>query len=355
MGFFEVTRHPDDPMEELEYLCVDDFMQTLVDARALSAAFELGLIDFMVQNPLEHLDDLIRAVKTDEQGMRFLVDLLSTNHVIEEKNGEIMLTQYFIRTLKFRDLLEAKLDFANFVAPDMIDHFTTLIHSPQQFGQDSRTFELFCYGRSLEYNPENFELTKRWVRITSALTKYEAEVCLKHHDFSQYRRVLDVGGNSGEFVLRVCKKHPGIEATVFDLPVVCDVGLEHIRSEPEAKRITFMKGNALTDPLPEGFDLITFKSMLHDWPERAVKHLIAKASQALAPGGTLLIFERGPIEVGKKTPPYSMIPFLLFFRSFRSPELYRSQLGAFSFRDVNVQEVDLETPFFLVTGSKNLD
>ena len=75
----------------------------------------------------------------------------------------------------------------------------------------------------------------------------------------------------------------------------------------------------------------------------------------MRPGGTLLIFERGPVELGGKTAPFSMIPFLLFFRSFRSPELYRSQLGAFGFRDVNVQQVDLETPFFLVTGSKNLD
>lgn len=293
--------HPDDTMEEHEYLCVDDFMKTLVDARALASAFELGLIDYVFQNPGVHLDDLKSAARSDERGLRFLLDLLAANHVIEENNGEIKLTQSFLRALKFRDLLEAKLEFANFVAPDVVDHFTTLIHSPQQFGQDSRTFELFCYGRSLEFSPENFQLTKRWVRITTALTKYEAQVCLRHHDFSRYRRMLDIGGNSGEFVLRICRKHPGILGTVFDLPVVCDVGLEHIRSEPEAGRITFMKGDALMDPLPEGFDLI---------------------------------------------------PFLLFFRSFRSPEIYIEQLGASGFHPIDVRKIDLETPFFLVEARK---
>ena len=343
----------DVPMAELEYLCVDDFLKTLVDARALSSAFELGLIDFIVQKPRVDLDDLREALGTDERGLRFLADLLLLNHVIEEKNSEIMLTQAFIRALKFRDLLEAKLEFANFVAPDVIDHLTTLIQRPQQFGQDTRTFELFCYGRSLEHTPENFELTKRWVRITTALTKYEAQVCLKYHDFSNYRRMLDIGGNSGEFALRVCKKHPGIQATVFDLPVVCEVGLEHVRSEPEAGRVSFIKGNALEDPLPEGCDLITFKSMLHDWPEREAKHLIARASRALAPGGTLLIFERGPIELGEKSPPYSMIPFLLFFRSFRSPEIYSAQFRACGLHTVEIQRIDLETPFHLVTGVKS--
>jgi SAM-dependent methyltransferase len=347
-----LVKHPEDKAKEIEYLCVDDFMTTLVDARALASAFELGLIDYLFQNPSVHIEDVRRSIRIDERGARFLFDLLIANQVIEENNGEIVLTQSFIRALKFRDLLEAKLEFANFVAPDVVDHFTTLIHHPQQFGQDARTFDLFCYGRSLEYSPENFELTKRWVRITTALTKYEAQVCLKHHDFSRHRFMLDIGGNSGEFALRICRKHPGINATVFDLPVVCDVGLDHVHSEPEADRMTFMKGDALTDPLPEGFDLITFKSMLHDWPEKEAKHLIARASQALSPGGTLLIFERGQIEAGEKTLPYSMIPFLLFFRSFRSPELYEEQLEASGLHTIAIQRIDLEMPFFLVTGRR---
>jgi hypothetical protein len=346
------ARHPIDVMEELEYLCVDEFMKTLVDANALASAFKLGLIDYIFQNPLVRLDALKSAVKSDGRGLRFLLDLLIANQVVEENNGKIRLAQPFKKALRFRDLLEAKLELANFVVPDVINQFTALIRSPQQFGQDSRTFELFCYGRSLENSPENFKLTKRWVRITTVLTKYEAQVCLKHHNFSRYRRMLDIGGNSVEFVLRICKKHPGLYATVFDLPVVCDVGREYVRSEPEADRISFMKGNALADPLPEGFDLITFKSMLHDWPEREAGQFIARASQALAPGGTLLIFERGPIEVNEKTPPYSMIPFLLFFRSFRSPEIYKDQLNASGFRTIAIQRIDLEMPFFLVTGTK---
>jgi hypothetical protein len=348
------VNHPADTSGELEYLCVDDFMKTLLDARALASAFELGLIDYTVQNTFVRFDDLKNASRGDERGLRFLIGLLIANRVIEENNGQIRLTQSFTKALKFRDLLEAKLEFANFVLPDVVNHFTTLIHNPQQFGQDSRTFELFCYGRSLDFSPENFELTKRWVRITTALSKYEAQVCLKHHDFSRYRRMLDIGGNSGEFMLRICKRHPGIRATVFDLPVVCDVGVEHVQSEPEAERISFIKGNALTDPLPKSFGLVTFKSMLHDWPEKEAKQFIEKASHSLDPGGTLLIFERGPLEVREKTFPYSMIPFLLFFHSFRSPGIYEEHLKGLGFQDVSIEKIYLETPFYLVTAKKKL-
>ena len=134
--------------------------------------------------------------------------------------------------------------------------------------------------------------------------------------------------------LQICKKYPNVSASVLDLPLVCQVGLEHLQAEPEADRISFIKGNALADPLPEGFDLITFKSMLHDWPENEAKQLITRASKSLQPGGTLLIFERGPIKLGEATLPYSMIPFLLFFRSFRSPALYKEQLEVLDFQDI---------------------
>jgi hypothetical protein len=47
------------------------------------------------------------------------------------------------------------------------------------------------------------------------------------------------------------------------------------------------------------------------------------------------------------------LPFLLFFRSFREPAIYEEKLSDLGFLDINVQWIDLEMPFFLVTASKN--
>ena len=341
-----------DQRNVFDYLCVDDFIKNIVDARALGTAFELGLVDYLVDNHQSTFDDLKRRFQCDSQGMQLLLNLLTVNRVIEESNGEIRLSQQFMNALPYCDLLRAKLEFANFVAPDFTDLFSVLIKRPDRFGHHARVFDLFGYNRCFNYSPENYDLTKRWVRITTSLTRYEAQVCMKYHDFGPYGRILDIGGNSGEFVLQICKKHPRIFATVFDLPLVCDIGREHVGSEPEDEKITFIKGNALVDVLPKGFDLITFKSMLHDWPEKEAEELILKASQSLAPGGTLLIFERGPFEFSDTTLPYSIIPFLLFFRSFRSPQIYKDQLKKLGFHDIRIQRIDLEMTFFLVTAIK---
>ena len=334
------------------YLRADEFIKGIIESRALGTAFELGIIDYLVENHAGSFDEIKRISGCEAQGLGLLIDLLRANRVIDENRGEIRLTNKFIEALPYRDILVAKIEFADFVTRDFTDLFTPLIRDPDQFNQNARVFDLFGYNRCFDYSPGNYELTKRWVKITTSLTRHESLVCMEYHDFGTYRRILDIGGNSGEFALRICKKYPGISATVFDLPLVCDIGKERVSSEPEAGRITFVKGNALKDMLPKGFDLIIFKSMLHDWPEREAKRLIDRAAQSLMPGGTLLIFERGPFEMGERTAPYSILPFLLFFRSFRTPEMYEKRLRNLGFYDIRIQNIHLEMPFFLLTATK---
>lgn len=337
-----------------EYLCVDLFLSDLIGARVLATAFELGLVDRLQQTPAMDMDSLRQGLLLEPRPFAFLLGLLRLHRVVEEENGSVSLTREFRSALRFRDLLEAKLAFAQFVLRDFTEDFTSAIADPDRFFQHSRVLDLFSYGKCFDLSPQNISRAERWVRITTCLTRYESAACMKHHDFSGYRRILDIGGNSGEMALQICRKVPEARATVFDLPVVCEIGKAHVRGEPEEKRIGFVGGNALTDELPRGFDLVLFKSMLHDWPEEAARRLISKAAQALDCGGTLLVFERAPIMVGGSDVGFSMIPFLLFFRSFRSPAVYEHELRNLGFDPVRIQTIRLETEFSLLTATKRV-
>jgi len=341
-----------EPGEDFDFLCVDGFLTNMVAAQALKSALTFRLIDQLREEQPSTFARIEQSWRGDRRALRLVLDLLAANQVVELIGEEIRLTRRFGNALRYRDLLEAKLDFANLVAPDLIQFFPSLLVDPGRFMQQARIFDLFDYHRCFEPSPENYAATKRWMRFTTCLTRYESQACMRFHDFGRYARMLDVGGNSGEFILQVSRKHPGLRGTIFDLPVVCDVGREYVRHEPEVDRIDFLKGNALVDPLPTGFDLITFKSMLHDWPEVDATRLLARARQSLDPGGTLLIFERAPIEVGAAAVPYSMIPMLLFFRSFRSPLFYQERLEGLGFEGIAIQTIHLEMPFFLVTARR---
>lgn len=338
---------------ELEFLVVDDFLRDLLGARALKTAFELGLIDHLLERHPASLEELGKIAKADPAGTAFLLDMLGANLVVEKNaGGGFSLTAPFRIAMRYRDLLETKLDFSGFLAADYLELFTGLVADPPGFMQRARLFKLFDYNRCLQPSVENYEHTRIWMRLTTTLTRYEARGCLLAHDFSGYRNMLDIGGNSGEFVLQLCRKNPDLQATVMDLPLVCDIGQEHVLPAHERERIKFMKADVRKAVPPAGFDLISFKSMLHDWPENAAKAYIERAAQALEPGGTLLIYERAPLQLNGQMPPFSMLPTLLFFRSYRPPAVYEQQLAALGFTDIQTREVALEVPFFVVTGKK---
>lgn len=345
-------RQREAPLQPFEFLVVDEFLKSLVDARALRSAFELGLIDRLIEHRSGSVEALGRALGADRQGMRFLLDLLKANAVVEERSGDVRFTRRFLDALRYRDLLETKLDFAGFTINDFADLFTALVRNGGEAGR-ARLFELFDYRRCLEPGSiENYAVTRGWMRITSTLTRYEALACMALYDFGGHRRMLDIGGNSGEFILQLCRRHPALHGTVFDLPLVCEIGMEHVFAEPEGSRIGFVKADIRNDLPPLGYDLITFKSMLHDWPAWQARQFIDKAARSLSPGGTLLIFERGPLQVGARTPPMSMLPILLFFRAFRPSADYATQLQGLGFHDIRCQEIELDSPFFLVSGKK---
>ncbi|HSW25432.1 MAG TPA: methyltransferase [Burkholderiaceae bacterium] len=334
------------------FLGVDRFIDTLVGARALKTAFELGLVDHLLTDGASGFDALARRLDTEPAGLRFLVDLLCASGVLtQDARKQLRLTRDFRAALAWRDLLETKLDFAGFAMNDFADHFTAMVRRPAQ-SPKGRLFDLFDYRRCFNTDVDSYRRTRAWMRLTSTLTRYEAGACLTLHDFGRYARMLDVGGNSGEFALQLCRRHAKLEVTVFDLPLVCEIGQEHVLGEPEHPRIGFVKADVRHDAMPQGHDLVTFKSMLHDWPEDEARRFIAKAVQALDAGGTLAIFERGPIDAAQAARSFSMLPVMQFFGSYREPQVYVAILGLLGMQEVSVQTVQLDTPFFLVTARK---
>ena len=349
MGIKETTLAATD---EYGYLLANHFIKDFSVTQALASAFKINLIDLLAQGKPLTQEELLSVIKADLRGIQCLLGLLKTADIVVCEQDLYRLSESFLAVLKYRDFIEAQTEFSNFIAADIIDFFPLLLASGEDFMHEAKLYELFDYSRAIEFSEENLALTRRWVRFTTALTRYEARVCNSHHDFSKYQSMMDIGGNSGEFVLQLCMRNPQLMATVIDLPLVCDVGEESIKQYPQKDRIQFVKADALRHDLPVGFNLVSFKSILHDWPEDDVRQFIHNAAGSVAPGGKLLIFERGVIDYSEGAIPYYMVPMLLFFRSFREPDLYCECLQQEGFVNISIQHLQLETSFYIVTATK---
>ena len=111
-------------------------------------------------------------------------------------------------------------------------------------------------------------------------------------DLSGHHRLLDVGGGSGAYPIELCRLHPGLTATVLDLPHVCEIAAGKVDLAGLSDRIGTTAANFLTDAaLPTGHDVLLLSMILHDWDEPTNRELLAKAYAALPSGGLVIVSE----------------------------------------------------------------
>ncbi|TXC71186.1 methyltransferase [Sphingomonas ginsenosidivorax] len=111
------------------------------------------------------------------------------------------------------------------------------------------------------------------------------------YPFARHRRVLDVGGGEGAFLRAVAARVPDVALGLFDLPAVVARARARFEEAGLSARTTLVGGDFLSDPLPEGYDLVTLIRVLHDHDDASAILLLQRIHGALAAGGRLLIVE----------------------------------------------------------------
>lgn len=102
--------------------------------------------------------------------------------------------------------------------------------------------------------------------------------------------MLDIGGSHGYFSVLLCRRHPGLRATVLDLPEAVEHAAPLLEREGMGDRVVLRAGDALTDDLGEAtFDLIFTFGLVHHFDDATNRVLARRAARALRPGGYLVI------------------------------------------------------------------
>ncbi|WP_329584512.1 methyltransferase [Kitasatospora sp. NBC_01250] len=105
------------------------------------------------------------------------------------------------------------------------------------------------------------------------------------------RHLVDVGGAGGPFAVAALLRHPGLRATVFDLPQVGPKLAETGAAYRLGERLSFSAGDFHRAELPAG-DCLAFGYILSDWADDTCLDLLRKAYRACAPGGVVLVMDR---------------------------------------------------------------
>jgi SAM-dependent methyltransferase len=104
------------------------------------------------------------------------------------------------------------------------------------------------------------------------------------------RDLLDIGGSHGYFSVVLCRRHPGLQAMVLDLPEAVVEAAPILARENMGNRVVLRAGNALTDDLGEGaYDVIMAISLVHHFDEATNRAFAVRVARALRPGGYFVI------------------------------------------------------------------
>jgi hypothetical protein len=145
-------------------------------------------------------------------------------------------------------------------------------------------------GNSFEALYADPDKLRGFLQAMTGLSMNSARAMAAKFPWQNYKSFADVGGAQGGVAAQIVIAHPHLSATVFDLPAAKPLAEEYIKSLGLAGRVKFVAGDFFKDPLPK-VDAIIMGHILHDWNLEDKKRLIAKAYEAIPPGGAFLALE----------------------------------------------------------------
>ena len=304
-----------------------DSFTGLVAARALSTAVMLGVFEALHESPASAAG-LAERLSLDPLGAETLLTTLQTLGYVEA-DGDVFRNT----AVSERQLVSSSLEsIATFVGAQADLHWETLALLPEAVRD----------GKAYAMHEERQDETDRWrayIRGLFEISRPEHEANAALVQVEDPRRLIDVAGGHGAFSMAMCRRHPGLEATVLDLPPSAAVGREIVEEQGFSDRVSFQKGDVFEVGLGEDVDVVSVFNLIHHLPEERDRELCRMARAALRPGGCLVIGDSARPEPGEEVSEHGAISSLLFYAWSHSRNFTPSEIRGWM-REAGFAEVE---------------
>ena len=319
-----------------------DTFTALVAARAVTTAVMLGVFDSFHEAPSTP-GELAERLGLVPLGAETLLTALWTLGYVERDGDRFANTAVSDRLL----WSSSPESIATFIGHQGDLHWQTLAMLPEAV-RDGAAYAMH------EQRQDDAERWRAYIRGLFEISRPEQDTNAALVPVESPRRLVDVAGGHGGFAMAMCRRHPGLEATVLDLPPSVAVGREIVAEQGYDDRVTFRAGDVFEAGLGEDLDVVSAFNLIHHLPEERDRELCRMARAALRPGGVLVIGDSARPEPGDELSPHGAVSSLLFYawshsRNF-SPSEVRGWLDEAGFPDVEVHR-NVRSPFrMLVTA-----
>jgi hypothetical protein len=114
----------------------------------------------------------------------------------------------------------------------------------------------------------------------------------KIFDFSNYKKLMDIGGGSGVYAIEVVKENPKMFATLLDLGPACAVANEYIKQFSLENKIQTKVLDYFNQELPRDCDVALLSHIIHLYDEQKARVLLKRVYDSLpSEHGIIIISE----------------------------------------------------------------
>jgi hypothetical protein len=146
---------------------------------------------------------------------------------------------------------------------------------------DTHPFEGIIY--------ENDAILEQFVGAMTGLSLGVAKVLAAEFSWSEFDTVVDLGTSEGIVPKRIAEENEHIHASGADLPRVEPYFQDFTGQSPASGRIEFHVVDFFEDELPAA-DVYILGHILHDWGLEDKREIITKVSEAVNPGGAVIVY-----------------------------------------------------------------
>ncbi len=262
-------------------------------AAALSAAASLGVVDALAAERLT-LPQLARRLDCDPNALARLMRVLEGEALAScEADGTYTLSE--TGRLLARDSLGRLASFVG--APFGWDPWSSL---PAAVRKGESAFSQH-YGRSLfdhlDRNPEDAAL---YHEAIEAFSRPEARALAEVYDFSQAKRIADIGGGGGSLLIEVLSRWPELSGVLLERPAAAGRARAAFERAGLTSRCEARVGDFFV-ALPEDVDVCILMHILHSWDDDAAIDLLRRCGATVGADGRVLIVEGLRLPGGRRS------------------------------------------------------
>jgi hypothetical protein len=146
------------------------------------------------------------------------------------------------------------------------------------------------HGSLYEYLAGKPESSRLFDDFMVARSRPLAAGVARHHDFSDVKTVVDVGGGNGTFLAAILRAHPHLHGILLDLDHVLPGARELLEAEGVGGRCQLVAGDYFKE-LPRGADVYVLASVIHNWDDEDALRLLRVVRDAVPDDGRVLVVD----------------------------------------------------------------